>query len=127
MAAVNGLFKKDQECMTQIRNLLTSARRLMTNGNMSTTSGGHSPWLRRLGDLLQPAARLLQLRQRVGRWKWRHGRVLDERVSWVMAAGVGAAADATSAPGVAPVGERLAVQRAGLPQALGAVEGTLGE
>lgn len=43
---------------------------------------------------------------------------------WVVATGVDATADAAAAPGVIPVGQRLGIQRTGLPQALGAVKDT---
>lgn len=111
----------------------SSPWRLIDNGQglsvlfPCATSGGRLPLLWRLGDLLQSAAGLLQLRQRVGWWKGRHSRVLDKRVPRVVATGVDATADAAAAPGVTPVGQRLGVQRAGLPQALSAVKDTTGE
>lgn len=37
------------------------------------------------GDLLQSTAGLLQLGQSVGRGQGRHGRVLDERLGWLVA------------------------------------------
>lgn len=107
--------------ITLIRNLLLASQRLTTIDKVSCCP---SPLLWRLGDLLQPAAGLFQLRQCVGWWKRRHGWVLDERVPWVMTTGVDATANATAAPRVIPVGQRLGVQRTGLPQALGAVEDT---
>lgn len=131
MAAVDGLFKKRKTYIyiTQIRNLLLidSGQQGLSVSFSCATCCGRSPLLWRLGDLLQSAAGLLQLRQGVGWWKGRHGRVLDKRVPWVVATGVDATADAAAAPGVTSVGQRLGVQRAGLPQALSTVKDTTGE
>lgn len=59
------------------------------------------------GDLLQAPAGLLQLCQGVGRGQRGHGRVLDEGVAGVVAAGMAAASahDAASSPGRRPTGE----------------------
>lgn len=119
MAAVAGLLRKKKMHHADQRPPLGST---VTDDNgqgsvlfSCAKSRGRSPLLWRLGDLLQPTAGLLQLRQRVGWRERRHGRVLDERVPWVMATRVDATADAAAAPGVIPVGQRLGIQSAGLP------------
>lgn len=73
------------------------------------------PLFGRLGDFLQSTAGLLQLSQRVGRRQRRHGWVLDEWVTRVVATEVSPAADAASTPGgVSPTGQSLGVERVGL-------------